>query len=102
MENLTGSIEPGKKANFILVDTASPHATPMYNLYSQVVYALKAADVFTVIIGGKPVMEDRKMLTIDEATILEKANEYRKQVLASFTQSAGKSPSTWLSETPHL
>ncbi len=44
----------------------------MYNLYSQIVYALKAADVRTVIIGGKPVMEDRKMLTLNEASILEK------------------------------
>ena len=90
MENQIGSIAPGKKADLILVDTTSPHATPMYNLYSQIVYALKAADVRTVIIGGKPVMEDRTMLTLDEATILEKANEYRKQVLASFAQSAGK------------
>jgi len=90
MENQIGSIEPGKKADLILVETTSPHAAPMYNVYSQIVYALKAADVRTVIIGGKPVMEDRKMLTLDETTILEKANEYKKQVLASFSQSPGK------------
>ena len=90
MENQIGSIEPGKKADLILVDTTAPHATPMYNVYSQIAYALKAADVSTVIIGGKPVMEERKMLTLDEATILEKANEYKKQVLASFARPAGK------------
>ena len=86
MENQIGSIEPGKKADLILVETTAPHATPMYNVYSQIVYALKAADVRTVIIGGKLVMEDRKMLTLDEVALLEKANQYKKQVLASFAQ----------------
>lgn len=78
-----GSLEAGKKADLIVVDTTAPHATPMYDPYSQIVYALKASDVRTVIIGGKPVMEDRKLLTLDEATILHKANEYKKQVWES-------------------
>jgi 5-methylthioadenosine/S-adenosylhomocysteine deaminase len=52
----------------------------MYNVYSQLVYALKATDVRTVVIGGKIVMEDRRMLTLDEGAILAKANEYKKQI----------------------
>jgi 5-methylthioadenosine/S-adenosylhomocysteine deaminase len=84
MDKEIGSLEAGKKADLILVDTTAPHATPMYNVYSQIVYALKASDVRTVIIAGKPVMEDRKMLTLDEAEILAKANAYKKQVQDSF------------------
>jgi 5-methylthioadenosine/S-adenosylhomocysteine deaminase len=52
----------------------------MYNVYSQLVYALKATDVRTVVIGGNIVMEDRRMLTLDEPGILAKANEYKKQI----------------------
>lgn len=90
MENRIGSIEPGEKSGSDPsgYDRAARDAD--VQPYSQIVYALKAADVRTGIIGGKSVMEDRKMLTLDEATILEKANEYKKQVLASFAQSTGK------------
>jgi 5-methylthioadenosine/S-adenosylhomocysteine deaminase len=66
----------------ILVDTNGPHATPMYNVYSQLVYALKGSDVKTVIIDGKLVMEDRRMLTLNEKEILEKAHTYQKRVAA--------------------
>src|SRR6202041_3468002 len=80
LEKQIGSLEAGKKADLILVDTTAPHATPIYNVYSQLVYALKATDVRTVVIGGKIVMEDRRMLTLDEAVILAQANEYKKQI----------------------
>src|SRR5208282_3952540 len=61
-ENQIGSLEEGKRADLILVDTSGPHATPMYNVYSQIVYALKGSDVKTVVIDGKIVMEERRML----------------------------------------
>ncbi|MGA3299136.1 MAG: amidohydrolase [Candidatus Acidiferrales bacterium] len=87
---LIGSLEAGKKADLIVVDTTAPHATPMYNVYSQLVYALKATDVRSVVIGGKMVMEDRKMLTLDETAILVKANEYKKQIEKSLEAPAAK------------
>jgi 5-methylthioadenosine/S-adenosylhomocysteine deaminase len=90
LEKQIGSLEPGKKADLILVDTSAPHATPMYNVYSQLVYALKANDVRTVIIGGKIVMEDRQMLTLNEPEILAKARDYQKQVAASLAKPAVK------------
>ena len=83
MDKLIGSIEPGKKADLIIVDTTAPHATPMYNVYSALVYSLKASDVRTVVIGGKPVMEDRKMLTLNEQEILAKAQQYKAQIQKS-------------------
>jgi 5-methylthioadenosine/S-adenosylhomocysteine deaminase len=85
LEKLIGSLEPGKKADLILVDTNAPHAAPMYNVYSQLVYALKASDVRTVVIAGKPVMEDRRMLTLDEPEILAKAQEYKQKIEASLS-----------------
>jgi len=67
----------------IVIDTSAPHATPMYDVYAEIVYALKAEDVRTTIIGGKLVMEDRTMLTLDEKTILRRAAEYKEQIQAS-------------------
>ena len=88
LEKLIGSLEAGKKADLILVDTSAPHATPMYNVYSQLVYALKASDVKTVVIGGKIVMQDRQMLTLNEKEILAKAQDYKKQIAASLVNPA--------------
>jgi len=65
LDHLIGSIEVGKLADLILVDTNQPHLTPMYNPYSQLVYAARGADVVTSIINGKLVMENRRLLTID-------------------------------------
>jgi 5-methylthioadenosine/S-adenosylhomocysteine deaminase len=90
LETQIGSLEPGKKADLILVDTSAPHATPMYNVYSQLVYALKADDVRTVIIAGKVVMEDRQMTTLNEPEILVKARAYQIQVAASLAKPAAK------------
>jgi 5-methylthioadenosine/S-adenosylhomocysteine deaminase len=86
LEKDIGSLETGKKADLILVDTRAPHAMPMYDVYSELVYALKASDVKTVIIGGKIVMEDRRVLTLDEPAILAKAEEYKKQISASLAK----------------
>jgi 5-methylthioadenosine/S-adenosylhomocysteine deaminase len=83
LEERIGSLEAGKKADLILVDTTAPHATPMYNVYSQLVYALKASDVQTVVIGGKVVMQDRQMLTLNEKEILARSQSYKKQIAAS-------------------
>jgi 5-methylthioadenosine/S-adenosylhomocysteine deaminase len=83
MDKMIGSLEVGKKADLIIVDTTAAHATPMYNVYSALVYSLKASDVRTVVIGGKPVMEERKMLTLNEAEILAKAERYKEQIQRS-------------------
>src|SRR6202041_3651476 len=90
LEKLIGSLEAGKRGDLIVVDTTAPHATPMYNVYSELVYALKATDVRSVVINGKMVMEDRKMLTLDEPAILAKANEYKAQIEKSLEAPAAK------------
>jgi 5-methylthioadenosine/S-adenosylhomocysteine deaminase len=65
LEKITGSIEEGKKADLILIDMHQPHLTPLYNAYSQLVYAARGADVKTSIINGRVVMRNRKPLTLD-------------------------------------
>jgi 5-methylthioadenosine/S-adenosylhomocysteine deaminase len=86
LEKLIGSLEAGKQADLIVVDTSAPHATPMYNVYSELVFALKATDVRTVVIAGRVIMDERKMLTLDEDEILQKAREYQKRIAASLAQ----------------
>jgi 5-methylthioadenosine/S-adenosylhomocysteine deaminase len=83
MEKEIGSLEAGKKADLILLDLDKPNAVPMYEVYAQIAYALKGSDVSTVIIGGRPVMRDRKLLTVNEAEAVAKANEYKKKIAAS-------------------
>jgi 5-methylthioadenosine/S-adenosylhomocysteine deaminase len=80
LDKQIGSLEEGKQADLIVVDMTAPHATPVYNIYSHIVYALKACDVKTVLIAGQIVMEDRRMLTLDEIQILAKAREYQRKV----------------------
>ena len=83
LEKEIGSLEPGKKADLILINLNEPNAVPMYDVYSQLAYALKASDVDTVIIGGRVVMRDHTLLTLQESEILAKAREYGKRVTAS-------------------
>lgn len=71
LEKEIGSIEEGKRADVIIIDLDKPHLTPMYNPYSQIVYAVDGADVETVIIEGRIVMRDHKILTADEEKIIQ-------------------------------
>src|SRR5438270_948839 len=83
MEKEIGSIEAGKKADLILIGLDEPNAVPMYEIYAQIAYALKASDVQTVMIGGKIVMRDHKLLTVNEQEAIAKAREYKKTIAAS-------------------
>ena len=73
----------GKKADLILINLDRPHAVPMYDVYAQLAYALKGSDVDTVVIGGRVVMRDRKLLTVNEEQAIAKAREYKKAIAAS-------------------
>lgn len=77
-----GSLEKGKKADMIIVDTDKPHLTPMYNPYSHLVYAAKGSDVSHCLINGKLVLEDRRLLTLDLQELLQKAKEMSRRVLS--------------------
>jgi 5-methylthioadenosine/S-adenosylhomocysteine deaminase len=86
MEKEIGSLEVGKKADFVVLNLDVPNAVPMYNVYSQIVYSLKANEVETVVVGGKILLKDGKLLTVDETQAMAKAKEYAKKVQASLKQ----------------
>ena len=83
MDKLIGSIEPGKRADLITIRIDQPNAVPLYDVYAQLVYALKGADVSDVMVNGKLIVRDRQMLTLDEPSVLAKAQEYRSKIAAS-------------------
>ncbi len=72
LSGITGSLEMGKKADIIIIDTHKPHLTPIYNPLSHLVYAVRGSDVRTSVINGKLIMEERKLLTLDISEIAGK------------------------------
>lgn len=83
MEKEIGSLEAGKRADIAVVRLDAPHAVPMYNVYSQLVYALKGSDVQHVIVNGRVVVKNRRVLTLSMPQVLAKAAEYQRAVAAS-------------------
>jgi 5-methylthioadenosine/S-adenosylhomocysteine deaminase len=83
MEKEIGSIEPGKRADLIGVRLDAPNAVPLYSVYPQMVYALKAGDVAQVMVNGRWIVRAGKMLTLDRAAVLAEAEKYRRKVEAS-------------------
>jgi 5-methylthioadenosine/S-adenosylhomocysteine deaminase len=83
MGDKIGPIEVGKWADIAIVGLDELHQTPMYNIYSHLVYATKASDVRTVIIHGRVVMLDRRLLTLNESVIKRDANTYRQKIINS-------------------
>ncbi|MDG4476630.1 amidohydrolase family protein [Thiovibrio frasassiensis] len=79
-ETLIGSLEPGKKADLIVLDMNKPHLTPMYNIPSHLVYAAKGSDVVHSVINGLVVMRDKQLLTMDEDAVLDRLREIGAQI----------------------
>lgn len=82
MDHLIGSIEAGKQADIIVLDMNQPHLTPLYNAYSQLVYAARGSDVKTSIINGKIVMENRRLLTINLQAVMNNVREIAAHIQA--------------------
>jgi 5-methylthioadenosine/S-adenosylhomocysteine deaminase len=83
--HLTGSLEAGKRADLILVDTSPVHNAPRFrrdpnNAYAQIVYAGKSTDVTDVMVDGRWLMRDRELLTLNEAKLLSQAREIAGQI----------------------
>ena len=81
-----GSLEPGKQADFIVVDVHNAHVEPFEDLYSSLVYSAKASDVTDVWVDGKPLLRHRRPATLEEAGILEKARRWRESVRRSLAR----------------
>jgi 5-methylthioadenosine/S-adenosylhomocysteine deaminase len=83
LEKMIGSLETGKRADIIAIRLDAPHAVPMYNVYSQMVYALKGSDVSDVMVNGRAIVRDKKMLTLNAAAVMAKAVEYQERIKKS-------------------
>ena len=83
MEKEIGSLEPGKLADLISIRLDRPNAVPLYNVYSQIVYALKGEDVEDVMVNGRLLVRDGQSLTLNAAEIEAKARAYGEQVRKS-------------------
>ena len=71
----SGMLKVGCMADVIIVDMDKPHLTPRYNVASHLVYSASGADVRTTIVNGKVLMDDYKVLSMDEQTVMEKAKD---------------------------
>jgi cytosine/adenosine deaminase-related metal-dependent hydrolase len=81
MVDTIGSIETGKKADLIMVNLRQPHLAPLINPIANLVYSATGSDVNTVIINGNIIMQDRRVLTLDEDAILKEAQERAEKIM---------------------
>ncbi|MBW2406020.1 MAG: amidohydrolase [Deltaproteobacteria bacterium] len=80
LHDITGSLEVGKQADVIILDTHKPHLVPVYNPVSHIVYAAQGSDVQDVIVNGRILVKDRKLLSVDLGNILEKVINFSKNI----------------------
>jgi 5-methylthioadenosine/S-adenosylhomocysteine deaminase len=83
--DITGSLEPGKCADLILIDLSRLHSSPRFQrdpnaTYAQIVYSAKSSDVTDVMVDGKWLMQDKVLLTINENEILREAQDYARRI----------------------
>lgn len=84
-----GSLEAGKRADIIIIDTKRPHLTPIYNPYSHIVYAASGSDVRDVIIDGRIVMKDRRILTFDVEEVMRDVRRESAHLARGFPLTRG-------------
>lgn len=87
MEDKVGSLEVGKLADIIVIDTKAPNMVPVYNPYSALVYSANSGNVRHSIVDGKILMQDREMLTVDEEAIRKEALEFTEVVRKTVIES---------------
>ena len=83
MDKQIGSLEAGKRADIIVVSVAGARQTPMYDPLSHLVYVTRGDDVTSMIVNGKVLMRDRKVLTLNEADVIKEANGFAEKVRAA-------------------
>lgn len=81
MENKIGCLAEGYLADVISVNLLQPHLMPLYNLYSHLIYAARAADIETVMVHGKLLMENKQMQLCSENELMVRALEWQKKIV---------------------
>jgi 5-methylthioadenosine/S-adenosylhomocysteine deaminase len=82
LDEQVGALVPGLKGDLIVIDLDQPHLTPLYDPYSHLVYAATGADVQTVLVNGRVVVQDRRLLSFDLEETLARARELAGGLLA--------------------
>ncbi len=80
LEDQIGSLEPGKRADVVAVDINQVHAVPLYDAYSHLVYSASGRDVKHSIVDGRVLMENYKVLSLDEPGILKEARRWGEKI----------------------
>jgi len=80
LDDRLGSIEPGKQADLVAVDLNAPETTPLFNPISHLVYAVGRHQVSDVWVGGKPLMRNRHLRTLDAEAILDRAHHWAGKI----------------------
>lgn len=80
IDSITGSLTPGKAADFIAIDLEQIETQPVYHPVSQIVYAASRNQVTDVWVAGKQLLKNRQLLTLDEKELLKKAQYWRKKI----------------------
>jgi 5-methylthioadenosine/S-adenosylhomocysteine deaminase len=83
MADRIGSLEPGKRADLIVVSMASARQTPLYEPISHLVYVTRGDDVRTTVVNGNVLMRDRRMLTLNQSSVLAEARAWASKVRAA-------------------
>jgi 5-methylthioadenosine/S-adenosylhomocysteine deaminase len=83
-EEEVGSLVPGLKADLVVIDLDQPHLTPIYDPYSHLVYAATGADAHTVMVEGRLLVEDRRLLSFDLEETLARARELAGKIKQNF------------------
>ncbi|HSW11284.1 MAG TPA: TRZ/ATZ family hydrolase [Solimonas sp.] len=76
----TGSLVAGKSADFIAVDLSAAATQPVYNVLSQLAYAAGRDQITHTYVAGRALMRDRQLLSLDEAAVIARANEWRQKI----------------------
>ncbi len=77
-----GRIEVGAAADLAVVDLDRPHLTPAHDLVSHLVYAARGSDVRHTVCDGRVLMQDREVLTLEEAAVIDRAEEHARELIA--------------------
>ena len=80
ISDITGSLRPGKSADFILINLQDPSTTPVYNPISQIVYAAHSHQVTDSWVAGRQILKDKNTLTLNQNLILKKAENWKEKI----------------------
>ncbi|MBT3244675.1 MAG: amidohydrolase [Bacteroidetes bacterium] len=80
MDKLLGSLEEGKAADMIIIDTDKPHMQPIFDPYAQIIYSMQESDIESLIINGRFIMRERVIISFDEERLLARATRFSKNL----------------------